>query len=81
MLFRSQVQKLVLDWAGANIKVFVKDTQGDVIRVNYFGPTATSMMTTLNKADLTSNSLHKRVLNTLAGDGKLPAGTVTGSPD
>jgi len=76
-----QVQKIVFDWAGANIKVFVKDTQGDVVRVNYNGTQATNLMVALNKANLSTQSLHSRVLNQLATDGKLPSGTVTGIPD
>jgi len=76
-----QVLKLVLDWGGANIKVFVKDPLGDVRRLNYFGAQATTLMTQLNKANLSTQSLHSRILSQLVTDGKLPAGTVTGAPD
>lgn len=76
-----QVQELVLNWAAASIRIMVRDPLGNLLRFGYDGTQATNMMTVLNKADLTSNSLHKRVLNQLVSDGKLPAGTVTGSPD
>lgn len=49
-------------------------------RFSYEGQTAKNMMTTLNKANLTNNSLHKRVLNQLISDGHL-SGTIGGSPD
>jgi hypothetical protein len=37
-------------------------------------------MAALNKADLSSNSLQKRVLQKLIDDGVIP-GTVSGAPD
>lgn len=46
----------------------------------YIGPEAVTMIKTLNTANLTTKSLHKRVLEKLSNDGKLP-GTVTGTPD
>lgn len=42
---------------------------------------ATSRIKTLNTANLTTNSLQRRVLNLAAQDGALPPGTVTGTPD
>ncbi len=47
----------------------------------YDGATATSLMVALNKANLSTSSLHKRVLQQLVADGKLTVGTVTGTPD
>lgn len=49
-------------------------------RFRYEGATATNMMNVLNKANLTNNSLHRRILNQLINDGKL-SGTVTGTPE
>lgn len=76
-----RVRKIVLDWAAAIIKIRVVDTTGDESTHTYTGETATTLMTQLNKIDLSTNSLHKRILDRLVADGKLPAGTVTGTPD
>lgn len=76
-----QVDELLLNWRSAFIIVMVRDPLGNVIRCDYSGAPATALIVALNKANLTSNSLHKRILNQLTSDGKLPAGTVTGSPD
>lgn len=76
-----RVGLLVLDWDHALIQIRVTDNLGAITNHVYKGATATSMMIALNKANLSSNSLHKRVLNQLVTDGKLPAGTVNGSPD
>jgi hypothetical protein len=76
-----RVLKLVLDWSEARIKVELADQAGVVIRAEYGGAEATALMVSLNKANLSTNSLHKRILQQLATDGKLPAGTVTGAPD
>lgn len=76
-----RVDKLKLDWGEAKILVVLKDTQGDSITVGYTGAEATTLMTQLNKADLSTNSLHKRILERLVTDGKISGGSVTGSPD
>src|SRR6185436_20079253 len=73
-----RVASLLLDWDKALIVVTLVDSRGVIIIANYKGAPATSLMIGLNKANLSSNSLHKRVLNQLATDGKLPAGTVSG---
>lgn len=44
-------------------------------------PTGAQLITTLNTANLTSNSLVRRVLTRLQTDGYIPAGTVGGTPD
>lgn len=76
-----QVQKVVLDWANARIKVVVRDTNsGENIIAAYAGTTATNLMSFLNTANLSTTSLHARILNRLVTDGFLPAGTVTGTP-
>lgn len=76
-----QVLKLTLNWGGASITVTVKDPLGNEIRASYAGAAATTLMTQLNKANLSTQSLHSRILSQLVTDGKLPAGTVTGAPD
>jgi len=74
-----KVRKLVFDWEGSLI--FIRLSDGSVYREFYYtGQEATDLMVLLNKANLSTNSLHKRVLNKLIADGKL-TGTVNGSPD
>lgn len=46
----------------------------------YTGAQAAARLSTLNTANLTTKSLEKRLLEVLVNDGKLPAGTVTGTP-
>jgi hypothetical protein len=43
-------------------------------------PTGQTLITTLNTANLSTNSLVKRVLQRLQTDGYLPTGSVTGAP-
>jgi hypothetical protein len=76
-----RVKRLVFNWEEASITVIVSDTN-NVRRVGrYDGPIATTLMNQLNTVNLTTNSLHKRILERLVTDGKLPPGTVTGTPD
>jgi hypothetical protein len=51
-----------------------------LLSFGYFGQDARNQMILLNKANLTSNSLHRRVLNKLISDGFI-SGTISGSPD
>ena len=74
-----EVARLVFDWRAARIEITLK-CQTDDKQFVYDGTTATDMMKALNKANLSTNSLHKRVMNQLVTDGKL-AGSVVGSPD
>ena len=77
-----QVEVLKLDWQGQVIKVIVKSVDdGHLVTCSYTGQTALTLMNQLNTLNLTTNSLHHRILDRLVLDGKLPAGTVTGTPD
>jgi hypothetical protein len=77
-----RVFKLVLDWDLHKIKVHLRNTSNNVyIVAGYEGNTALVLMNQLNTMNLSTNSLHKRILERLATDGKLAAGTVTGTPD
>jgi len=75
-----RVVMLSLDWDSASIAIRLKGTNGETKFCGYQGATALSMMTTLNKANLTANSLQKRVLTQLISDGEI-AGAISGSPD
>lgn len=76
-----RISILKFDWDGATIHVVLKDTQGDKIVATYSGTEATNLMIALNKANLSTTSLQRRVLERLVTDGKLAAGTVSGTPD
>lgn len=41
---------------------------------------AMALITALNKADLSTNSLERRALQHLISEGKIPAATITGTP-
>ena len=76
-----RVASLLLDWEGARIAAKFVGTGGHRYGAEWTDAPATALMVALNKANLTSNSLHKRVINRALTDGKLPAGSVTGNPD
>ena len=76
-----RVVSIYFDWEAPLIVVRVRDERNVIVSATYENATATTLMTQLNKLDLSTQSLHKRILNRLVADGKLPAGTVTGSPD
>jgi len=68
-------------WKDKFILVRLEDTTGKALNITYTGAEATLLMNQLNKANLSTTSLIKRIFNQLAADAKLPAGTVTGTPD
>lgn len=71
---------LSMDWERALIVIHLRGTNGERKQADYSGSTATTLMTQLNKLDLSVKSLHKRILERLVADGKL-SGSVTGAPD
>lgn len=73
------ISRLTLDWEHACIDITLRDNTGETQTHTYSGAEATNLMRTLNTANLTTNSLHKRTLTKLIADGKL-AGTITGTP-
>jgi len=76
-----KVERLDLNWGDDRISVFLYSTTNGVKFVHHYtGTQATDLMKALNKADLTTNSLQKRVMNRLVTDGLLE-GSVSGSPD
>jgi hypothetical protein len=62
------------------IVIDLKDNNNVRSNYQYTGAPAVSMIKTLNTANLTTKSMHKRILEQLSKDGFLP-GTVTGTPD
>lgn len=77
---RYRVAVLNLDWAGAQIYVGLVGLNGEAKSHTYTGATATTLMNQLNTLNMSTTSLHKRILQRLATDGVL-SGTVSGSPD
>jgi len=83
---RFRVSFLALDWANAAITIKLREWNGTAflgreVYASYDGTVATALIIGLNKANLATQSLHQRILLRLIADGKLPAGTQTGSPD
>jgi hypothetical protein len=77
-----RIETLLFDWSKQWIKVWIREpTLGQLTPYRYEGETALTMMRQLNKANLSTLSLHRRILERLAADGKLPSGTITGDPD
>lgn len=77
---------LLLDFAGAIVQVTLRDWTGaafggHTLVVTYTGAEATALMTALNTANLSTKSLHKRVIEKLQADGKLGAGAIAGTPE
>lgn len=75
-----RVHSMLLDYTGKQIVIVVGD--GGLIRrtFSYWGDEAISLMNTLNKANLSTNSLHRRIMNKLIADGHID-GTIIGQPD
>lgn len=83
-----RIARLVFDWEIDVIKVHLKQwANGDFVAggkhlpVSYEGPVAVTMMRQFETLNLSTQSLHQRVLARLLADGKVPAGTASGTPD
>lgn len=76
-----QVAMLQLNWLQAAVYVELRPDSGDRITHVYTGEAAINLMTTLNRANFSTKSLHKRILEQLAADGVINPGTATGVPD
>ncbi|MDO8547857.1 MAG: hypothetical protein Q7R68_10940 [Nitrospirales bacterium] len=63
----------VIDWA-------VVDNNGKTFSGSYNGAEGAALLSILNTANLTTNSLIKRVMTKLQADGLIPSGTVSGMP-
>lgn len=73
------VQFLALDWKTSTIQI--KIGYGDITQLfTYSGTEARNLMVALNKMDLRTNTLNKRILNKLINDGQI-SGTVSGTPE
>ena len=75
-----RIARISFDWDNQLIRGDVVGSDTVIVGFSYDGSTAVTLMTTLNKIDLSVKSLQRRVLEKLVTDGKLPAGAVSGSP-
>ena len=74
-----KIRVVVLDWAGASIRIDLMGSDGTSITAEYREAQAIALMTNLNSMNFSTISLHKRILQKLVSDGKLPAGIVSGT--
>lgn len=63
------------------VSIRLRDNHDVETVCQYLGDEAIDLMKWMNTANFSTNSMHKRVLQKLTNDGKLPPGTVTGTPD
>ena len=75
-----KVIELRMNWPLAEIDITLADQLGKTITASYRNSQAAALMATLNTANLSTKSLQKRAIEKLQADGKLPAGTITGTP-
>lgn len=74
------VQGLYLNWTNRVLRIDLIGDDGGVFSHVIEGTEAADLMNTLNKVNLSTKSLHKRILEKLRTDGII-AGTITGTPD
>jgi hypothetical protein len=75
-----KVSQLHFDWPGALIVIGLVGDDASIKTHTYTGAVATTLMVALNKANLSTKSLQKRVIEQLQADGVL-VGTISGTPD
>lgn len=75
-----QIALLELSWKDKVIRITLTGTNGEHKTFEYREIQAANLMITLNKANLSVKSLHRRILEKLVSDGFL-IGTVIGLPD
>jgi hypothetical protein len=77
-----RVDRIDLDFDGSAIAIRIAGTDGTIQTIAYEGGTARALMNTLNSGSgPPGRSIHRRILERLVADGKVPAGVVTGTPD
>ena len=74
-----EVKELYLNWDGKLVRTVLLRSDGARQAFEFTGSIAVGLMTTLNTANLSVISLHKRILTYLLNNGYL-AGTVSGIP-
>lgn len=74
-----RVSRLDLDWDGRLILVHLRGAFQETRTFSYSGTEAETLLRALNTANLSTKSLHRRILEKLTADGLL-SGTVEGTP-
>lgn len=74
-----EVKELYLNWDSKLVRVGLQDSLGARPKFEFTGDEAQTLMSTLNTANLTNNSLHKRILTYLTNQGYL-TGSIAGIP-
>lgn len=75
-----RVTRVELDWERPRVAVVLHSQTGTRIGHQYEGPVARDLLRALNTANLSAQSLHRRVLQRLVQDG-IVTGAITGAPD
>jgi len=78
-----RVQHITLHYDGDDsyIKIGLVGENSERKSVGYTGDEAAVLIRQLNTANLSVNSLHKRVMGKITTDGLIGAGSVSGTPD
>ena len=79
MVSQYEVGFLHLNWSGRVIEIQLISPGGSTLRFVYVEAEAETLMVALNKANLSTKSLHRRIMEKLIADGKI-AGTISGIP-
>jgi hypothetical protein len=75
-----KINRLVLDVVASVIQAYLGGSDGVEVLAEWTGAPAAALLTALNSANLSVKSLQRRVLEQAVTDGKLTAGTVSGTP-
>ena len=75
-----RVNELHMYWIGKFIRIELRGENGETLEFSYDGDEARSLMLALNKANLSTKSLHKRIMEKLINDGLID-GTISGSSE
>ena len=63
------------------IEALFRGDNAESLRAQWTGDSAWTLLKQLNTANLSSISLEKRLISRAISDAKLPAGTISGTPD
>ena len=69
-----------LNWEQGTFKIGFRGDNGEYTSIGYEGTEATTLMRALNRANLSTKSLHRRIMEKAVSDGKLN-GTISGAPE
>ena len=75
-----KISQLNFNWTTSIMSIVVIDAFGQSLTCSYSGQEATNLMNFLNQANFTVKSLHRNALEYLVSTGKLPNGTIGGTP-